>query len=134
MWWLDWLKSMKLKSHLKARNFDTALKIAREIQDEQRRSYALTSVAMALIEAEQLERAFEVAQNIGSDQWRALTLGVVAIRLAKAGQLQRVSEVLQTALQLTEAIEVDYDRAFALGHIAFGFFGNWAGTGSPPNL
>jgi hypothetical protein len=84
-----------------------ALEIARGIQDESSRVYALSALAAYLPEI--VSEALEVARGIQDELFRAYALSALAAYLP---------EIVSEALAVTRVIQDEYYRAYALNRLA----------------
>jgi tetratricopeptide (TPR) repeat protein len=101
--------------------FEMALKSARAIESEPRRSHALSWIAQRLVPANQADRALEVADSVTEGHVRTDAFVSVAWEFERAGQGDRAVRVLERAEATAATIPGGLQRAGALRSIADGF-------------
>ena len=107
------------RSYAKVKNYGSAVRVARGIEDESFKAYALETIASQVAAVGQPELALSIAQTIEIDYYQALALIYICRSYWNSGQRSKAAELLIEIITIAEKINNNSEPAWMVAHIAY---------------
>lgn len=108
-----------LRSYAKVENYDSAVRVARGIEDEAFQACVLSAIASQVAASGQADSALSIAQTIASNYYKAVALISISRSYSNAEQTSKAAEVLTQIIRIAWVIKNDRDPAWMLTHLSY---------------
>ncbi|MEO6860738.1 MAG: hypothetical protein ABI180_04185 [Microcoleus sp.] len=115
----DKVLELFIRSYAKVENYDSAVRVARGIEDEAFQACVLSAIASQVAASGQPDLALSIAQTIASNYYKAVALISISRSYGNAEQTSKAAEVLTQIIKIAWVIKNDRNPAWMLTHLSY---------------
>lgn len=115
----DKVLELFIRSYSRVENYDSAIRVARGIEDEAFQACVLSVIASQVAASGQPDSALSIAETIASNYYKALACTSIACSYINAEQTSQAAEILTQIIRIAEIIKNELNPAWMLTHISY---------------